>query len=171
MELFDQAVKTDPDLPEAYSGRANVQIRLDKYPEAKKDFEKALALDDLNHQAITGVGICLAVEGKFDEGIKLVEDVRSKFPNDGLFLYNVACVYGRAVEKLVKDDKLPERDKKLESFRRKALDDLRIEETRLQRSGLDEERPGPRLAARPAGIPGTLRAESKGRLSRNFLAD
>lgn len=67
----------------------------------------------------------MAVEGKFDEGIKLVEDVRSRFPSDGLFLYNVACVYGRGVEKLLKDDKLPERDKKLETFRRKALDDLR----------------------------------------------
>lgn len=125
IELFDQAIKTDPDLPEAYSGRANVQIRMDKYADAKKDFEKAFALDDLNNQAITGLGICLAVEGKFDEGIKLVEDVRSKFPSDGLFLYNVACVYGRGVEKLLKDDKLPERDKKLETFRRKALDDLR----------------------------------------------
>ena len=125
IELFDQAIKTDPDLPDAYSGRANVLIRQDKYPDAKKDFEKAFALDDLNHQAITGLGICLAVEGKFEEGIKLVEDIRSKFPSDGLFLYNVACVYGRAVEKLLKDDKLPERDQKLETFRRKALDDLR----------------------------------------------
>lgn len=125
IELFDQAIKTDPDLPEAFTGRANVLIRQDKYPDAKKDFEKALALDDLNHQAITGLAICLAVEGKFEEGIKLVEDVRSKYANDGLFLYNVACVYGRAVEKLLKDDKFPERDEKLDAFRRKALDDLR----------------------------------------------
>ena len=125
IELFDQAIKTDPELPEAYTGRANVLIRQDKYPDAKKDFEKAMALDDLNHQAITGLAICLAVEGKFDEGIKLTEDVRAKYATDGLFLYNAACVYGRAIEKLLKDDKLPEREKKLEAFRRKALDDLR----------------------------------------------
>lgn len=125
IELFDQAIKTDSDLPEAYTGRANVLIRQDKYPDAKKDFEKAMALDDQNHQAITGLAICLAVEGKFDEGIKLTEDVRAKYATDGLFLYNAACVYGRAIEKLLKDDKLPERDKKLEAFRRKALDDLR----------------------------------------------
>lgn len=125
VELFDQAIKTDPELPDAYTGRANALIRQNKYPEAKKDFEKAFALDDLNHQAITGLGICLAVEGKFDEGIKLAEDIRSKYSNDGLFLYNVACVYGRAVEKLLKDDKLPERAKTLETYRRKALDDLR----------------------------------------------
>lgn len=125
LELFDQAIKADPELPDAFTGRANVLIRLDKYPEAKKDFEKAHMLDDLNHQAITGLGICLAIEGKFDEGIKLAEGVRVKFPNDSLFLYNVACIYGRAVEKLVKDDKLPDRDRKLEAYRRKALDDLR----------------------------------------------
>ena len=125
IEFFDQAVKTDPDLPDAFTGRANVLIRLDKYPDAKKDFEKAVALDDMNHQAGTGLAICLSVEGKFDEGIKLAENLRAANSNDGLFLYNVACVYGRAIEQLLKDDKLPEREQKLEAFRRKALDDLR----------------------------------------------
>jgi HEAT repeat protein len=125
MELYDQAIKTDPELPDAFSGRANVFIRMDKYPEAKKDFEKAVALDDLNHIAATGLGICLAVEGKFEEGIKVGEELRSKYASDGLYRYNIACIYGRAVEKLLKDDKLPDREKKLESYRRKALDDLR----------------------------------------------
>ena len=125
LELYDQAIKTDAELPDAFSGRANTLIRMDKYPEAKKDFEKAVALDDLNHQAATGLGICLAVEGKFEEGIKVGEDLRAKYANDGLYRYNIACIYGRAVEKLLKDDKLPDREKKLESYRRKALDDLR----------------------------------------------
>lgn len=125
IELFDQAIKADPELPDAFSGRANVLIRQDKYPEAKKDFEKAVALDDLNHQAVTGLGICLAVEGKFEEGIKVGENLRTKYANDGLYRYNIACIYGRAVEKLLKDDKLPDREKNLESYRRKALDDLR----------------------------------------------
>ena len=46
-----------------------------------------------------------------------------------------ACVYGRAIENLLKDDKLPERDKKLEAFRRKALDDLRAS----QKLGFNEQ--------------------------------
>ncbi len=159
IELFDQAIKTDPDLPEAYigrgavlnrqekyvealkdydkaielddahilayNGRANVKVRQNKYAEARLDFEKVMAQETASGEGVTGVGICLAVEGRFDEGVKLVEEARVKFPTNGLFLYNVACVYGRSVEKLLKDDKLPERDKKLESFRRKALDDLR----------------------------------------------
>lgn len=135
LEFFDQAVKSDPDLPEAFTGRANVHIRMDEYGKAKKDYEKAVAIDDTNHQAVTGLGICLAVEGKFDEGIKLVENLRAANANDGLYLYNVACVYGRAIEKLLKDDKLPERDKNLEAFRRKALDDLRAS----QKLGFDDK--------------------------------
>lgn len=159
VELYDQAIKTDPDLPDAYlergaaqnrlekyaealkdydraielddgnilafNGRANVKVRQNKYAEARLDFEKVMAQDTANGEGITGVGICLAVEGKFEEGIKLVEGVREKYAGNGLFLYNVACVYGRAIEKLLKDDKLPERDQKLEAYRRKAIDDLR----------------------------------------------
>ncbi len=159
IELYDQAIKTDPDLPEAYigrgavlnrqekyaealkdydkaielddghilayNGRANVKVRQNKYAEARLDFEKVMAQETANGEGVTGVGICLAVEGRFDEGIKLVEGVREKYAGNGLFLYNVACVYGRAIEKLLKDDKLPERDQKLEAYRRKAIDDLR----------------------------------------------
>ncbi|MBC7819388.1 MAG: tetratricopeptide repeat protein [Planctomycetaceae bacterium] len=146
MELYDQAIKTDPELPIAYSERANVFIRLDKYPEAKKDFEKAVALDDLNHMAVTGLGICLAVEGKFEEGIKVGEDLRSKYANDGLYCYNIACIYGRAVEKLLKDDKLPDREKKLEAYRRKALDDLR-ESQKLGYNDQDWTQKDPDLAS------------------------
>ena len=159
IELYDQAIKTDPELPAAYigrgltfnriekyaealkdydkaielddanimafNGRANVKVRQNKYAEARLDFEKVMAQETANGEGISGVAICLAVEGKFEEGIKLAEEGRVKFPGNGLFLYNIACVYGRAVEKLLKDDKLPDREKKLESFRRKALDDLR----------------------------------------------
>jgi HEAT repeat protein len=125
MEQYDLAIKTDPELPDAYTSRANLLIKKDKYAEAKKDFEKAYTLDDHNSQAVTGLAITLAVEGKFEDGIKLVEDARSRHTNDGLFLYNVACVYGRAVEQVQKNDKLPEREAKLDTFRRKAIDDLR----------------------------------------------
>ena len=84
-----------------------------------------LELDANHSEGITGVAICLAVEGKFDEGIKRVEEARPKFKGNALYSYNVACVYGRAIEKLLKDETLAEREKKLEAFRRKALDDLR----------------------------------------------
>jgi HEAT repeat protein len=159
VELYDQAIKTDPELPDAflgravslnrlekypealkdynkvielddtfipaYNGRANVLVRQNKYAEAKKDFEKVMTQDTPNGEGVTGVGICLAVEGKFEDGIKLVEEARAKYAGNGLFAYNVACVYGRAIEHLKKDENAAERDKKLESFRQRAIEDLR----------------------------------------------
>ena len=50
---------------------------------------------------------------------------RSKFPNDGLFAYNAACVYGRSAEAIAKDDKAADRDKKQADYKRLAIDDLR----------------------------------------------
>jgi tetratricopeptide (TPR) repeat protein len=159
VELYDQAVKTDPELPDAYlgravslnrlekypealkdynkvielddtfipayNGRANVLVRQNKYSEAKKDFEKVMTQDTPNGEGVTGVGICLAVEGKFEDGIKLVEEARAKYAGNGLFAYNVACVYGRAIEQLKKDEHAPDRDKKLAAFRQRAIEDLR----------------------------------------------
>ena len=170
IELFDQAIKTDPELPDAYIGRGLVLNRIEKYPEALKDFDKAIELDDANllayngranvkvrqnkyaearvdfekvmaqetanGEGVTGVGICLAVEGKFEEGVKLVEASRPKFQGNGLYLYNVACVYGRAVEKLLKDDKLPDREKNLQ--------------TRLAPPALQTRLAPPALQTRPA---------------------
>ena len=124
-ELIATAIKLDPELPEAYIARANTLIKQNKYADAQKDFEKALSLDDFSSEAVTGVGITLAVAGRFEEGIKILEANRAKFPNDNLFLYNAACVYGRAAEAVQKDEKFPDRDKKVVEFQGKAIADLR----------------------------------------------
>ncbi len=125
LELFETAIKLDPELPEAYISRANMLIKQNKFTEAQKDFEKALSLDDFSSEAVTGVGITLAIAGRFEEGIKLLEENRAKFPNDNLFLYNAACVYGRAAEAVLKNEKLEDRHKKLAEFQSKAIVDLR----------------------------------------------
>lgn len=125
LEFFEQAVKADPELPEAYTRRGNVLMKQEKHAEAGKDYEKALSLDDYNGEAVTGVGITQAIAGKYESAIKLVESSREKFPNDGLYHYNVACVYGRAAESILKDDKATDRDTKLADFKRRAIEDLR----------------------------------------------
>lgn len=125
LETISTAIRLDPELPEAYISRANTLIKQNKYAEAQKDFEKAYALDDFSSEAVTGVGITLAIAGRFEEGVKILEENRAKFPNDNLFLYNAACVYGRAAEFVQKNDKIPDRDKKLAEFQGKAIADLR----------------------------------------------
>ena len=123
---YSTAIEIDPDLPDAYAGRGHSLLMLNKSKEAQADFRKAVELDPFNSVAVTGLAITFVLEGKIDEGLKSVEDVRAKFSRDQLYFYNTACVYGRAVEALQKaDDKTPDRQKKLADWRSKALADLR----------------------------------------------
>lgn len=122
---YDRAIQIDPDHAPSYIARANVFMRQNKFAEAQTDFEKAWSLDKTNGEALTGVGITLAIAGKFEEAITLLEEHRTKFQNDALFSYNAACVYGRAAEAVQKNEKLAERDQKLADFRAKAINDLR----------------------------------------------
>ena len=41
-----------------------------------------------------------------------------------MYAYNLACVYSRAIEMINKDPKLPDRDNRLASCRKKALEQL-----------------------------------------------
>lgn len=125
IEHYSLAIKLDPKLSEAYSGRGHVYLKLKKYKEAKSDFQTALRQDPYDALAVTGLGVVLSLEGKIDEAIKQVEDSRSKFKNNSLYAYNTACVYGRALEHAQKNSKLADRDRKLVLYRDKALQELR----------------------------------------------
>lgn len=123
-EQYTIAIQMDADMPDAYSGRASARLELNEIEEARQDFRKAYELDPYNSQAITGLGLALVLEDKYDEAIKTVEDAREKFANDGLFPYNSACVYARALERVQKAENLPDREKRAEEYRRKALEQL-----------------------------------------------
>ena len=125
VQQYSLAVQIDPDLPDAFSGRGNAHLNLKKLKEARQDFETAVELDATNSQGLTGLGIVTVLEGKPDEGIKLIESKREKFSNDMLFAYNSACVYGRAIDYLNKHDDVKDRDKKREMYKQKALADLK----------------------------------------------
>ena len=129
---YNLAVKIDPRLSAAYAGRGNVKLQLDdkKLAEARKDFVKAVELDPLNSQAMTGMAIVLLREGKLDAGLKYAEDSQKKATSSNLtsvrrmYAYNLACVYSRAIEMINKDPKLPDRDNRLATCRKKALEQL-----------------------------------------------
>ena len=123
-QQFAMAIEVDPDLPTAYLGRGNTRLKVNKVAEARQDFEQAAELDPYNSHAVTGIGVVLVLEGKIKEGVAHVEAKRSKFVNESLYLYNTACVYGRALEKIKKDKSYPDRDKVIPAYRDKALADL-----------------------------------------------
>lgn len=125
IKRYTSALEIDPELSEAFSGRGHAYLQEKKVAEAHKDFAKALELESFSSEAITGLGICLVQEGNVDNGIKLVEKSRTKMNEDFIYTYNAACVYGRALEQLLKQPPSPERAKQADSLRAKSLADLR----------------------------------------------
>lgn len=95
---FSLAIELDPDLATAYSWRANAYLKRSDFDKARSDYRKAWDLDPFDGQAATGLGITLAIDGKWQEGIQIVEGAAERFPNDHIYVYNTACVYGRAIE-------------------------------------------------------------------------
>jgi tetratricopeptide (TPR) repeat protein len=122
---YSSAIEIDPELAEAYSGRGHAQLQKKNIAEAHKDFEKAVKLESFSSEAITGLGICLVQEGNVDGGIELIEKSRSSMNEDYIYTYNAACVYGRALERLLKQPHTPERDQAVDRFRAKSIADLR----------------------------------------------
>lgn len=125
IEQFDLALQLDPNLPDAYAERGNIYLRQEKTAEAGKDFAKAAELDPFNSQAVTGQCIVMAMEGKIAEAVKKLDETRPKFPNNSLFNYNAACVFGRAVEHLQKNEKAADREKLIAQYTQSGLDELK----------------------------------------------
>lgn len=126
INFYDMAIQLDPELPDAYSERGNAYLQQEKFAEAGKDFAKALELDSWNSTALTGLCIVMVVqEGKIAEAIQKVEESRDKFDDSNLYSYNAACVYGRAVERLAKDDKAENRDQRIKDYTAAAVRHLK----------------------------------------------
>jgi tetratricopeptide (TPR) repeat protein len=126
IEQFNLAIQLDPTLSDAYAERGHALLHLDKSADAGKDFAKALELDPYNSLALTGACLSMVMaDGKHAEAIKKLEDSRARFPRNAMFLYNAACVYGRAFERVKKESPPTERDKLLEQYQQAALNDLK----------------------------------------------
>jgi tetratricopeptide (TPR) repeat protein len=120
-EILTVAVELDPDLSEAFSRRGHVRLKQNKTNEAGADFREAARLDPYDGQAVTGLGIVLAMEGKFDEALEMVLGAADRFPDDLIYAYNTACVYGRALERLEKEEASSARDDRIADYRGQAL--------------------------------------------------
>jgi len=126
VEQYDMAIQLDANLPDAYSGRGHALLHLDKLAEAGKDFAKAWEQDPYNSLALTGLCLVMVIsEGKPDEAVKKLEESRAKFPNNAMFNYNAACVYGRAYAHVEKDEKAADREKLMAQYKQACFADLK----------------------------------------------
>jgi HEAT repeat protein len=126
IEQYNAAIQLDPELSDAYAGRGHAYLHEEKLVEAGNDFATAYEQDPYNHMALTGICLVLVLaDGKLDEALQKLEADRRKFPNNAIFSYNAACVYGRVYEHLEKNEAAPDRNRKLEQYRRAAMADLK----------------------------------------------
>ncbi|MCA9070089.1 MAG: tetratricopeptide repeat protein, partial [Planctomycetaceae bacterium] len=128
LRYYNLALEADPDYATAYAGRGNIYIRQKKYKEAKSDFDHAVKADPENNQAHAGVAILKILDGQIDEGVKYMQTARKQFEpyesNKSMMSYNIACVYGRAVEELSKKTEGAKDDKKKEEYESQAITEL-----------------------------------------------
>ncbi|MFN0051385.1 MAG: HEAT repeat domain-containing protein [Planctomycetales bacterium] len=126
VEQYNLALQLDPTHSDALAERGHCLLHQEKAAEAGKDFARAVELDPYNSLAVTGWCISLVIsEGKAAEAVQKLEESRQRFPRNAMFHYNAACVYGRAVERLQKNEQEPDRESRLAQYQQAALTDLK----------------------------------------------
>ncbi len=124
MDLYTLAIQIDPELADAYSGRGELKLKLEKWAEASADLSKAAELDPYNGLACSGWAIALVMQGRYEDGVRTVEAARERLTGDVNYSYNAACVYGRLVEATLKQPESTERETRVKQYRQQALADL-----------------------------------------------
>ena len=95
--------------------------------QAKANFEKALAQSPFDHNPLTGVAICLANEGQYESAIQMVDTplLLTRYREESVYYYNVACVYGVSIDQLLKQPDTPARAAQLKLYQTKGMQFLR----------------------------------------------
>lgn len=121
VEYYKMAIEIDPLLSVAHAGLGNAYLKLDRLNESDDSYQRALELDPFDDQALTGVGLLMARNGRPQEAVKFIVDNADRCPNNYIFEYNTACVYGRAVENLRTHPRTEERDKLIQEWGAKGV--------------------------------------------------
>jgi hypothetical protein len=124
MLYLDAAVQTDPELPDARRWRANAALHIDRptaeqLETARADFTRYVELEPDESEGHTGLALVLVRQGKVEAGIAAGMAISEKSTDDSVYFYNMACVYGRAIEQLESrsDAEAPEQKSQIEQLR------------------------------------------------------
>ncbi|QDU00075.1 HEAT repeat domain-containing protein [Gimesia aquarii] len=134
LKVYDQIIQKNNRYVRAYTGRGHTHLQKTDWKAAQQDFQKAFDLDKKSSQAITGLAICMVYNHEEDKAIPFVEGFLKQFEKDGLFSYNVACVFGRALINLKDQTKTPDLESKIKTYREKAIFHL----TNASKTGFDD---------------------------------
>jgi tetratricopeptide (TPR) repeat protein/predicted Ser/Thr protein kinase len=118
---FARALSAEPAASDLHLNRGWAYYFAGAYQFALRDFQAAArsALDAA--EAYSGIGLCLLEGPEYRAGIQAAERALACQPNAALTIYNIACIYGRAVDSVEKDAKATDRDLLADACRRQAV--------------------------------------------------
>ncbi|WP_417392946.1 HEAT repeat domain-containing protein [Gimesia sp.] len=124
LHTYDQMIQKNDRYLDAYTGRGHMNLQRMDWQAAQKDFQRAFEIDNKSSQAITGLAICMVYNHQEEKAISFVKEQLENFKEDGLFHYNVACVYGRALINLKDQKKTPDVQKTIKEYQETAIQHL-----------------------------------------------
>jgi len=86
-QLLDEAVQTDKDLPEAWSGLASYHLQRAEYGEASKAVDRALEIDAEHLPALATKSLLLFGTRRFSEAYELSGKIIARLPDDPNLLF------------------------------------------------------------------------------------
>lgn len=95
LSLYDAALKSRPDFPEALLQKGNALVSLTRYPEAEKSFQRAVELRDEWALPKASLGALLVRMNRLDEAGKYLEGALALEPANALALSALADLYLR----------------------------------------------------------------------------
>jgi tetratricopeptide (TPR) repeat protein len=128
MLYLDAAVKVDPELPDARRWRGNAALHIERpsaqqLETARQDFARYVELEPDESEGHTGLALVLVRQGKVEAGLAAGTAIKEKSKDDSVYFYNMACIYGRAIEQLEArpDADMREQQLQIEKYRSKGV--------------------------------------------------
>ncbi|WP_437206834.1 HEAT repeat domain-containing protein [Planctomicrobium sp. SH664] len=126
VNAYSLALEIDANLLTAYSRRGSAHLHLQELESARQDFSRALELDPEDPESLTGIAIVWAMSGEWKRAVEIVDKHHEAYAKNFIYLYNTACVYGRAIETLKNLPQSAERDQDIRKLEERAIEKLQL---------------------------------------------